>query len=56
MRVCFAILTMLLFANSARCADADRKRPDEESLHSYMAGEYDLIGRNADSIATYRGM
>jgi len=46
---------MLLFANSASCADADRERPDEESLGRYIAGEYDLIGRKADSIATYHG-
>jgi hypothetical protein len=50
-----AILAMLLFANSARCADADRERLDEESLRSYMTGEYDLIGRKADSTATYSG-
>jgi hypothetical protein len=55
MRVCLAILTMLLFANSVRCADADRERSNEESLRSYMAGEYDLIGREADSTATYSG-
>jgi hypothetical protein len=55
MKMCLAILAMLLFANSARCADADRERPDEESLRSYMAGEYDLIGRKADSTATYTG-
>jgi hypothetical protein len=55
MRVCLAILAMLLFANSAPCAEADRKQPDEESLRSYMAGEYDLIGRKADSTATYSG-
>ena len=36
------------------CAD-DRKPLDEESLRSYMAGEYDLIGRKADSSATYNG-
>jgi hypothetical protein len=46
---------MLLFANSVRCADADRKQPDEASLRSYMAGEYDLIGRKPDSNATYNG-
>jgi len=46
---------LLLFANSAGCADADRMRPDEESLRSYMAGEYDLIGRKANSTATYGG-
>ena len=53
MRASLVILAMLLFANSARCADADRERPDEESLRNYMAGEYDLIGRKADSTATY---
>ena len=46
---------MMLFANSVHCADADRKPLDEESLRSYMAGEYDLIGRKPDSIATYTG-
>jgi hypothetical protein len=55
MRACLAILAMLLLADSARCADADRKQSDEESLRSYMAGEYDLIGRRADSTATYSG-
>lgn len=49
------ILTMLLFAASVRCADADKERPDEESLRGYMAGEYDLIGRKPDSTATYTG-
>jgi hypothetical protein len=46
---------MLLFTDSARCADADRKRPDDESLRSYMTAEYDLIGRKPDSAATYSG-
>jgi|SRR5581483_1128508 len=46
---------MLLFVNSARCGDADRKQPDGESLRSYMSGEYDLIGRKPDSTATYAG-
>lgn len=46
---------MILFADSARCADADRKPLDEQFLRSYMAGEYDLIGRKADSSATYNG-
>jgi hypothetical protein len=56
MRVCLAILTMLLlFANSTRCANADGERPDQESLRSYMTGDYDLIGRKADSSATYSG-
>ena len=49
------ILAIVLFANSVRCADADPKPPDEESLRSYMTGEYDLIGRKADSIITYNG-
>jgi len=49
------ILAMLLFADSARCADADHERLDEESLRSYMAGEYDLIGRKPDSTATDNG-
>lgn len=56
MRVCLAILAMLLlFAYSAGCANADGERLDEESLRSYMAGNYDLIGRKADSTATYSG-
>ena len=46
---------MMLFAKLVHCADADRKPLDEESLRSYMAGEYDLIGRKADSSATYNG-
>jgi hypothetical protein len=46
---------MILFADSARCADADRKPLDEQFLRSYMAGEYDLIGRKADSSGTYNG-
>jgi len=50
-----ATLAMLLFANSVRSADADRERLDEESLRSYMTGEYDLIGRKSDSTATYTG-
>ena len=56
MRVCLAILAMLLlFAYSAGCANADGERLDEESLRSYMAGNYDLIGRKADSTETYGG-
>jgi len=55
MRACLAILAIAAFANSAWCADAEPKRLDEESLRSYMAGEYDLIGRKADSTATYTG-
>ena len=55
MKLYFSFLVILLFANSVRCADADRKPLDEESLRSYMAGEYDLIGRKPDSAATYNG-
>jgi len=55
MRAFLAIMAIVLFANSARCADADRNRPDEESSRSYIAGEYDFIGRKADSSATYNG-
>jgi hypothetical protein len=55
MRASLAILAVILFADSARSADADRKPLDEQFLRSYMAGEYDLIGRKADSSATYNG-
>jgi hypothetical protein len=55
MRGFLALVTVLLLANSVRCANADRKPFDEESLRSYMAGEYDLIGRKPDSTATYTG-
>jgi len=53
--VCLAITAMLLFSGFARCDDADRKPLDEEFLRNYMAGEYDLIGRKADSTSTYSG-
>jgi hypothetical protein len=55
MRASLAILAVILFADSARSADADRKPLDEQFLRSYMAGEYDLIGRKADSSASYNG-
>ena len=55
MRVSLAFLAILLLANSVGGADADPKPLDEESLRSYMAGEYDLIGRKPDSTATYSG-
>ena len=55
MKASLVILTIVLFANSVRCADADRKPPDAESLCVYMAGEYDLIGRKPDSTVTYTG-
>lgn len=55
MKACLAISAMLLFANSTLCADADKKQPDEGSLRNYMTGEYELIGRKADSTETYSG-
>ena len=55
MRAFVATLAILFVANSVRCSDADRQPLDEEFLRNYMAGEYDLIGRKADSSATYNG-
>lgn len=55
MRTCLTILAMLLFAASGRAGEDDRKRLDEESPRSYMAGEYHLIGRKPDSTVTYTG-
>jgi hypothetical protein len=55
MRTSFVILAIFLSTNFARCVDADHKQPDEDSLRSYMVGEYDLIGRKPDSTATYTG-
>ena len=55
MKAHLAIWTILLFAVSAHSGKADRKPLDEEFLRNYMAGEYDLIGRKADSSATYNG-
>jgi len=51
----FAIWGILLIAVSASSDETDRKPVDEEFLRNYMAGEYDLIGRKADSSATYNG-
>ena len=50
-----AICAVLLVAVSVRSSGTDRKPLDEEFLRNYMAGEYDLIGRKADSSATYNG-
>jgi hypothetical protein len=55
MRVFLATLAILLLANPVRCSDTDRKPLDEKLLRNYMGGEYDLIGRKADSNATYNG-
>ena len=50
-----AIWATLLVAVSACSDETDQKPLDEEFLRNYMAGEYDLIGRKADSSATYNG-
>ena len=55
MKAHLAIWTILLFAVSAHSGKADQKPLDQEFLRNYMAGEYDLIGRKADSSATYNG-
>jgi hypothetical protein len=55
MRTSLVILAIFLSTNFARCADADRKQLDEDSLRSYMVGEYDLIGRKPDSTTIYTG-
>ena len=55
MKAHLAILVTLLFVVCARSGETDRKPLDEEFLRNYMAGEYDLIGRKADSSATYNG-
>jgi hypothetical protein len=55
MRTFLATVAIFLLVNSVRCSDADRKPLDEKFLRNYMIGEYDLIGRKADSIATYTG-
>ena len=50
-----AIWAILLVAVFACSGETDRKPLDEEFLRSYMAGEYDLLGRKTDSTATYNG-
>ena len=55
MKVYLAIWAILLIAVSARSGETDRKPLDKQFLRNYMAGEYDLIGRKADSSATYNG-
>jgi hypothetical protein len=50
-----AIWAFVLVVVSASSGETDRKPLDEEFLRNYMAGEYDLIGRKADSSATYNG-
>ena len=55
MKTPLPILPILLFVVCARSGETDRKPLDEQFLRNYMAGEYDLIGRKADSSATYNG-
>jgi hypothetical protein len=55
MAASLGIMAIVLPAVSGRCGDADRKPVDEDFLRSYMTGEYDLIGRKADSTVTYTG-
>ena len=55
MKAYFTIQAILLAVAFVPFSEADQKQLDEESLRSYMAGEYDLIGRKADSIITYNG-
>ena len=55
MRASIAFLAMLSLVNSVRCGDAERNPVDQQSLRSYMVGEYDLIGRKPDSTSTYSG-
>ena len=55
MKTYLAIWAILLIAVSARSGETDQKPLDEPFLRNYMAGEYDLIGRKADSSATYNG-
>ena len=56
MKTYFTIQAILLAVAFVPFSEADQKQLDEESLRSYMAGEYDLIGRKADSIITYNGL
>jgi hypothetical protein len=55
MKAYLAIWAILLIAVSERSGETDRKPLDEQFFRNYMAGEYDLIGRKADSSATYNG-
>jgi len=54
LRVSLVIL-VLLPAVSGRSSDANWKPLDEEFLRNYVAGEYELVGRKADSSTTYNG-
>jgi hypothetical protein len=52
--IIFAIL-WLGDVNSASSADTASKPLDAEFLRGFLAGEYDVIGRKPDSVATYTG-
>ena len=57
MKTFLVILATMILAGSdpAFGADPNASVTDEEFLRGYMAGEYDLIGRKADSTVTYTG-
>jgi hypothetical protein len=57
MKTFLVILGTMILAGSdpAFGADPNAGATDEEFLRGYMAGEYDLIGRKADSTVTYTG-
>jgi hypothetical protein len=55
MKAYLAGWAILLIAVSECHGEADSKPLDEEFLRNYMAGEYELIGRKADSNETYNG-
>jgi hypothetical protein len=55
MKVWLRIWAIWLVVALARFGEAEQKQLDEGSLRSYMTGEYDLIGRKADSTMTYNG-
>jgi len=57
MKTFLVILATMILAGSdpAFGADPNAGATDEEFLRGYMAGEYDLIGRKADSTVTYTG-
>jgi hypothetical protein len=55
MKVWLRIWAIWLVVALARVGEAEQKQLDEGSLRSYMTGEYDLIGRKADSTMTYNG-
>jgi len=54
-KACLTVCVILLVVAYALFGQADQKQLDEGSLRNYMIGEYDLIGRKADSTTTYNG-